>query len=68
MHKDHTAKIIIDLDKVIEKKFQKQVHTLRTENGGEFINAELQTYCQERGITSLTSVAYNLELNGHAKR
>jgi len=67
-HKDHTAKIIIDLDKVIENKFQKWVHTLRTDNGGEFINAELQTYCQERGITSSTSVDYNPELNGHSKR
>jgi len=66
--KDHTAKIIIDLDKVIENKFQKWVHTLRTDNGGKSINAELQTYCQERGITSSTSVAYNPELNGHAER
>jgi len=45
-HKDQTAKVIIGLDKVIENKFQKWVHTLKTDNGGEFINNELQTYCQ----------------------
>src|SRR5882724_2864737 len=67
-HKDQATKIIIRLDKVIENKFQMWVHTLKTDNGGEFINNKLQTYCQERGITSSTSVAYNPELNGHAER
>ena len=67
-HKDHAPKALIDLDKSIENKFQKRVHTLKTDNGGEFINAELQTYFQERGITSSTSVSYCPELNGRAER
>src|SRR5882724_4593214 len=67
-HKDQTAKVIIGLDKVIENKFQKWVHTLKTDNGSKFINNKLQTYCQERGITSSTSVSYNPELNSHAER
>jgi len=68
IHKNQTAKIIIGLDKVIENKFQKQVHTLKTDNGGKFINDELQAYYQERCITSSTLVAYNPELNGCAER
>src|SRR5882724_3717839 len=67
-HKDHTVKVLIDLDKAIENKFWKWVHTLKTDNGGEFTNNELQTYCQDRGITSATSVTYNPELSGHAER
>ena len=67
-HKDHTWKIIINLDKVIEKNLQKRVHTLKTYNSGEFINNELQTYCQDRGITSITSIPHNPELNGLAER
>src|SRR5882672_2729442 len=67
-HKDHTVKALIDLDKAIENKFQKRIHTLRTDNGGEFINNKLQAYCQDRGITSTTSVAYSPELNGRAER
>jgi len=67
-HKDHAAKALMDLDKPIKKKFQKQVCTLKMDNGGKFINTKLQTYCQERGITSSTSVAYYLELNGRAER
>ena len=65
---DHTVNVFIDLDKVIENKFQKWVHTLKTDNGGGFTNNELQTYCQDRGSTSAMRVTYNPELNGHAER
>jgi len=64
MHKDHAVKALMDLEKSIEHKFKKQVHTLKMDNGSEFLNTELQTYCQERGITFSTSVAYYPELNG----
>ena len=67
-HKDDTTKAIIDLDKAIETKFQKRIHTLRTDNGSKFVNTQLQTHCQNRGISLVTSVAYNPELNGRAKR
>jgi len=67
-HKDETTRAIIELDKVIEMKFQKRVHTLWTDNGGEFVNQQLQTYCQNHGISLVTSVAYNPELNGRAER
>src|SRR5882724_13631085 len=67
-HKDQTARIIIYLDKAIENKFQKRIHTLRMDNGGEFMNNELQTHCRERGIMSITSVAHNPELNRRAER
>ncbi len=67
-HKDETTKTIIDLDWAIETKFQKKVHTLRTDNGGEFINGPLQNHCRERGIALITSVAYNPELNRRAER
>ena len=66
--KDQTTKAIISLDKSIENKFQKRIHTLKTDNGGEFVNHELQSYCQSRGISLETSVAYKPELNRHAER
>jgi len=46
-HKDERVKAIIDLDKAIETKFHKQIHTLWTDNSGEFVNTQLQTHCQE---------------------
>ena len=66
-HKNDTTKAIIDLDKVIEARFQKCIHTLQMDNGGEFVNTQLQTHYQDRGISLVTSIAYNPELNGHAK-
>src|SRR5882724_5810754 len=65
---DASCSEIMDLDKAIEAKFQKRTHTLKTDNSGEFVNSTLQKHCQERGITSMTSVAYNPELNGRAER
>src|SRR5882724_10343738 len=41
-HKDEAAKSIMDLDKAIEAKFHKRTHTLKTDNGGKFINSTLQ--------------------------
>ena len=66
-HNDDTTKAIINLDKAIETKFPKRIHTLQTDNGGEFVNAQLQMHCQNRGISLVTSIAYNLELTGHAE-
>src|SRR5882724_6822585 len=66
--KDQTTKTIMDLDRAIENKFQRRVHTLRTDNGGEFVNNELWTYYKSRGIASITSIAHTPELNGRAKR
>jgi len=63
-HKDKMVKVTINLEKLIENKFQKQAHTLKTDNGGEFINHELRSHCQSRGISLVTSVLYNPELNG----
>jgi len=60
--------MIIELDKAIKTKFQKRVHTLQTDNDREFINHQLQEYCQGCGISLITSVMYNPELNGHAER
>ena len=67
-HKDEVAKILINLDSTIETKFQKRVHTFKMDNGGEFINLELQKCCKNRGISVSTSVVYNPELNGCAEK
>ena len=56
-----------DSSGAIETKFQKRIHTLWTDNGGEFINRPLQDHCWEHRISLITSVAYNPELNGCAK-
>jgi len=66
-HKGKVAKALIDLDKAIETKFKKWLHTLCMDNGGEFLNHKLQSHCHNQGISISTSVTYNPELNGHAE-
>jgi len=67
-HKGETEKTMISLDKAIETKFQKWIHTLQTDYGSKFFNQQLQDYCQDCGISLITLVVYNPELNGRAER
>ena len=38
-----------------------------TDNGGVFINHQLQEYCRDHGISLITSITYIPELNGWAE-
>ena len=67
-HKNDMVEAIIDLEKSIETKFQKHVHTLKTNNRGEFINDVLTNHCQSRGITIVTSIPHSPEQNGQVER
>jgi transposase InsO family protein len=44
------------------------VHTLRTDRGGEFVNAEMQQYLADKGIIHQQSIAYAHQQNGKAER
>jgi hypothetical protein len=45
-----------------------QVHTLRTDRGGEFVNADMLGYLAEKGIIHQQSIAYEHQQNGKAER
>jgi Reverse transcriptase (RNA-dependent DNA polymerase)/gag-polypeptide of LTR copia-type/Integrase core domain/GAG-pre-integrase domain len=45
-----------------------KVHTLRTDRGGEFVNAEMHEYLAEKGIIHQQSIAYAHQQNGKAER
>ena len=44
------------------KRFKAAI--LRTDNGGEFCNDEMDAYCAEKGITHQMTVSYNSSQNG----
>ena len=58
------------------KAFCEQVHTsteryprsFRTDQGGEYVNKELEAYFTEKGIKHQTTAAYSHESNGTAER
>lgn len=52
----------------LEKITGCDMKTLRTDNGGEFVNEELQRWLGFRGITHQTTVPYTPQQNGKAER
>jgi transposase InsO family protein len=44
------------------------VHTLRTDRGGEFVSADMKEYLSEKGIIHQQSIAYAHQQNGKAER
>lgn len=47
---------------------QNNIHTLRSDNGGEYLGNEFQTFLAQQGIRHETSAAYTPAQNGVAER
>ena len=52
----------------MEKKSGKQVKSLRSDNGGEYILGEFKDFCSKEGILRELIVPHNPQQNGVAKR
>lgn len=48
--------------------FERKIARLRSDNGSEYMNEELMTYCSESGIVMEPSVPYTPQQNGVAER
>jgi transposase InsO family protein len=64
-----------DVIKVIQDKFARfetstglKIKAARTDNGGEFVNRELDSYFKTKGIDHQTTVPYTPQQNGKAER
>ncbi|GJX80338.1 retrovirus-related pol polyprotein from transposon TNT 1-94 [Tanacetum coccineum] len=66
--KDETLEVLKDFLKMIQRKLQAQVITVRIDRGTEFLNKTLPTYFKEEGIEQQTSTTRTLEHNGVVKR
>ena len=51
-----------------EKDTGRQIKTLRTDGGGEYINRRMETYLREAGIVKVTTPPYTPAQNGIAER
>lgn len=51
-----------------EVKWNLKVHKLRCDNGGEYVNSNLQNWCKEKGVILDYTVPYSPQLNGKAER
>ncbi|GKC37653.1 retrovirus-related pol polyprotein from transposon TNT 1-94 [Tanacetum coccineum] len=56
------------LSKMVENQKDVKVKQIRTDNGTEFRNHELESFCNEKEISQNSSSPYTLEQNGVAER
>lgn len=55
-------------NQLIKNQFGYNIKTLRSDNGTEYMNNQMQSYMQEHGITHEVSAPYTPEQNGRAER
>ncbi|KAF5783821.1 putative RNA-directed DNA polymerase [Helianthus annuus] len=51
-----------------ETQLKTQIQTLRSDNGGEFVNDRMRSFCNSKGIIHQTTCAHTPEQNGVAER
>ncbi|GJV80146.1 retrovirus-related pol polyprotein from transposon TNT 1-94 [Tanacetum coccineum] len=67
-HEKYTLVIVDEYSRITENQHDVKVKQIRTNNGIEFINTELESFCDEKGISQNFSSPYTPEQNGVAKR
>ncbi|GKB30600.1 retrovirus-related pol polyprotein from transposon TNT 1-94, partial [Tanacetum coccineum] len=67
-HEKYTIVIVDEYSRMVENQNDVNVKQIRTNNGTKFGNSELESFCDERGISNNISSPYTLEQNGVAER
>ncbi|GJS54133.1 retrovirus-related pol polyprotein from transposon TNT 1-94 [Tanacetum coccineum] len=67
-NKSQTAKMIMSFVRLVENQNDVKVKQIRTDNGTEFRNSELESFCDEKGISQKFSFPYILEQNSVAEK
>ena len=57
-----------ELKALVENLAEKNIKTLRLDNGGEFTSNEFKDFCKEVGTKRELTTPYNPQQNGMAKR
>ncbi|GJV60887.1 retrovirus-related pol polyprotein from transposon TNT 1-94 [Tanacetum coccineum] len=66
--KNQATEMIMSFIRMVENKNDIKVKQIRTDNGTEFRNFELESFCDEKGISHNFSSPYTPEQNGVAER
>ena len=64
-HKSDFVDWFINMDKIFLNQYGCHAGTLRTDNGGEYVNQRLHDYCSEHGILLELTMPHLLELYPH---
>ena len=52
---------------LVEKQYGHQIIKLRSDNGGEYVNNKLTTFCTKKGIQQQHTIPYTPQQNGVAE-
>lgn len=66
--KSDFTQIFINFHKMIQTQYNTSIKVLRSDNGREYTNVQLQTYLQQHGIIHQTSCINTPQQNGTAER
>ncbi|GJY25063.1 retrovirus-related pol polyprotein from transposon TNT 1-94 [Tanacetum coccineum] len=66
--KSHAAEMIMSFIRMVENQNDVKVRQIRTDNGIEFTNSKVESFCDEKGISQNFSSPYTPEQNGVAER
>lgn len=67
-HKSEVLSYFIEYKARMEKETGKRIKTLRTDNGGEYVNAEMKNFLKSEGIKHELTAVYVPQQNGTAER
>ena len=67
-HKSEVFDKFIESEAAVTNDVGKAIGTLRTDNGGEYLATELETYLKEKGIRHELTVPHSPQQNGVAER
>jgi transposase InsO family protein len=66
--KSHTCDIFKTFVRRVKNEFEQKLKKVRSDNGSEFKNTNVEEFCDEKGINHLFSTTYTLEQNGVVER
>uniref|UniRef100_A0A803N378 Integrase catalytic domain-containing protein n=1 Tax=Chenopodium quinoa TaxID=63459 RepID=A0A803N378_CHEQI len=66
-HKDDVFDVFLDWKTMIEKKTEKRIKTLRTDNCLEFVEKKFTKYCSKNGIVRYRTYVGRPQQNGVAR-
>lgn len=66
--KDQVLHIFREYEALVTAHFGSRISRLRTDNGGEFVNDEMQRFCRNKGIAMETTIPYSPQQNGVSER
>lgn len=67
-NKGEVFKAFTELHKFIKTEYRREIHTLQSDNGGEYVSWEMKNFCKENLIQHQTSCSQTPQQNGLAER